>query len=480
MFGLLGNPIAQAAFAPTRSAQDSGNSDRRVYLPMVNNRWPRSSPFGVESFRHLNADNQSQQYIRELGGQWVRINHKISWRLLQPVEDGPIRWETLQALEADLRSMRTLGVSPVIVVDDHPAWAVQPAVGASGEIVYPSCGAIRSDKLAAFASFVQQLAQRYSALPYAVHHWEIGNEPDIDPSLVATDSQYGCWGDKTDVFYGGRHYGEMLKTLTPAVKAADPAAKIWVGGLLLDNPDTAVQASEGRPEAFLQGILEAGAGPYFDILAYHAYPAYPNRRVDADLLPGSKWANWGGFVLGKVRFLRSVMQQYGVEKPIYLNEISLTCSEAAYFCNPPTAAFYQAQADQLVRSLTRGLSENIDGFIWYSLEDPGWRHVGLLDRMEQPKPAYYAYKQLVKRLQDTRFDRPVDYGEGLEGYAFHGRNQTVHVLWAQEDREIVVSVPPSTFIAAYDLYGLPIACQPDAASCRITAGFSPVYIIRTP
>lgn len=84
-----------------------------------------------------------------------------------------------------------------------------------------------------------QLVARYRDPKYDVRHWELGNEVDVDPSLVAPNNGFGCWGDIKDPYYGGRHYGEMLKVVAPAIRAANPAAKIWFGGLLLDLPNTA-------------------------------------------------------------------------------------------------------------------------------------------------------------------------------------------------------------------------------------------------
>ena len=84
-----------------------------------------------------------------------------------------------------------------------PAWAQK----------YPgvACGPISEDALDDFAEFMAALVSRYSQPPYNVRYWEIGNEPDIDRTLVDSQSIYGCWGEKDDPYYGGKYYGEMLK-----------------------------------------------------------------------------------------------------------------------------------------------------------------------------------------------------------------------------------------------------------------------------
>ena len=54
-----------------------------------------------------------------------------------------------------------------------------------------------------FGEFLAAAVNRYSGPPYNVRHFEIWNEPDIDPDLVPGDSLFGCWGDSDDDLYGG-------------------------------------------------------------------------------------------------------------------------------------------------------------------------------------------------------------------------------------------------------------------------------------
>jgi len=250
------------------------------------------SPFGIETNRFLIDGSLLFSRADDLGTNWVRMNDRISWRELQPIEGGDIDWAKLANFENELKAMKERRMTPVVIIDDHPHWAVKP-YDVGGEDVFSSCAAIKTEKFPAFVSFVQQLVERYSDPQYNVHHWELGNEVDIDPRLVPVDNIFGCWGDKDDPFYGGRHYGEMLKVVTPAIKAADHKAQVWVGGLLLDNPNT--QPENGLMGNFLAGILEVGAGPYFDILPYHAYFGYYGQKVDWD--NGNiytDWYPWGG------------------------------------------------------------------------------------------------------------------------------------------------------------------------------------------
>jgi hypothetical protein len=355
-----------------------------------------------------------------------------------------------------------------------------------------------------FANFMKEVVNRYKTPMYNVHNWELGNEPDVDPDLLpAIDWGFGCWGRIEDPFYGGEHYGEMIKVVGQAIKEADPTATVWLGGLLLASPET-TDPNLGKPELFLQGVLEAGAAPYFDVVGYHWYPPYMNAVEDYDLsnekwvnwesgtigIPqflqqileaNGKWADWGGGTVGKARFLRQTMDQYGVDKPVVLNETGLMCIEGHSYCEPePVPAFYEMQADHLVRSFVRGLSAGVEGLIWYTLNSPGWRHTGLLDENHDPHQAYTAYQHLSLQLQSSRYSGLVGHGPGVEAYAFRRGNEVVQIVWAQSNEVIPVTYPGWKFIAAYDRDGNPVIPTPIGDDIQLNIHFSPTFVVLNP
>ncbi len=141
------------------------------------------------------------------------------------------------------------------------------------------------------------MVTRYSTSEFNVHIWEMGNEPDVDPNTVAPDSDFGCWGDADDPFYNGRAFGQMLMTVIPVIRAVDPQAQVWIGGLLLDRP-CSNDGNIGQPEDFFRGILEAGADPYFDMVSYHAYLGYNSLRKDEEILDTTVWIPGGNAASG--------------------------------------------------------------------------------------------------------------------------------------------------------------------------------------
>jgi hypothetical protein len=322
---------------------------------------------------------------------------------------------------------------------------------------------------------MRALVARYKGDEFDVHTWELGNEPDVDPILVKGSSAFGCWGDIDDAYYGGEAYGRMLQVVTPAIRAEDPGARVVLGGLLLDKPEP-TDPNMGHPELFLEGVLRAGAADDFDILAYHAYPSYDGTVKDHDLT-FLFWADWGGIVPGKALFLRQTMARYGVDKPLFLNETGLGCPSYFTVCDPPEPQFFQVQASYVIRSFVRGIGQGIIGFVWYTLDGPGWRHTNLLDGDGTLKPAYVAYQQLAQQLNQARYLRPVDYGPGLDAYAFQRGTQYVHVVWAIEDETLAIMIPRNNYVAAYGRDGELLSPTLVAMNYQLQVGFEPIYVI---
>jgi hypothetical protein len=454
------------------------------YLPITWRTFPWRGLFGVEIGSTITGGSPILFQVTRLSTKWVRLGTRISWRQLQPNEGDPIQWGLLVPFENELRILQAANMTPIVIVNDYPAWATTERSPG----VYSYCGPLRGDKFAAFANFTSQLANRYKTNEFNVHNWELGNEPDVDGIFhnVPVDSPFGCWGDVADPYYGGKHYGEMLKIATPAIKTADPLAQVWVGGLLLNSPNT-TNPGYGRPELFLRGILEAGVGTdysYFDVVPYHAYTYYKGQAIDYDNgVANSPWygETWEGSIKGKTKFLREIMAPYGVQKPLFVDEISLTCPEEWFsFCKPPDENFLQAQANHLVRVQVRGIDAGVVGYTWYTLEGPGWRNGGLLDG-NVPRPSYVAYQVLVQQLINTDYLAPVDYGVGIEAYAFRRGAQDIHVVWTKlAVSGLTILVPAGKFVEARLRDGMQIAPVLVNGNYQIPVGFSPIYVTRRP
>lgn len=394
---------------------------------------PTIHPFGVETNPGWINNPTIQQRAKDMGISWLRLN-TLSWRNLQLAENAPPEhwnWAAVDTFVQELQSAKNLGLTPMIIADDFPDWAVIPYGG--GQIA--RCAALKDEYFDDYAQFLREVLLRYKDLMRGADgniYLELGNEPDVDPSLIGPELQalFGCWGNIADPYYGGEQYGKMLKVVTPLVRQVDPGVRVIIGGLLLDRPETTA-VGRGKPEKFFEGILRAGGGDYFDIVGFHAYPWYDWERAregDTDLYD-ARWANWGGTTIGKVRFLRRVMETYGVDRPLVLNEVSLLC----WGCSEDSSDvnYLQYQADHLVRVMVRGLSANVQAFTWYTLHASGWNSSGLMNSDRTLRPSAIAYQQLIKQTkQATRMPVAVEsYGEAIEAYRFAGAQQHLDVLW---------------------------------------------------
>jgi hypothetical protein len=464
--------ICLLAALPRSTSGQSPQNNTNLYLPLIANQYPWVSVFGIETNTGMITNPSVQTYAQQLGAHWLRLN-TVSWRAVQPVRGGAYNWSALAAFEQDLLAAASAKLTPIVIVDDSPAWATinQP--------FQTSCGAIRSDRFADFARFMAALANRYKGDPYNVHYWELGNEVDVDPRLVQPNNNFGCWGKIEDPYYGGEQYGNMLKVVTPAIRRADEAAQVLNGGLLVASQNT-TNPSFGKPEKFLEGILRAGAGDSFDILAYHTYPSYPNHQTDYDL-GASEWTPLGGWTVGKAHFLRSILATYHVSKPLMLNEGGLICTPPWAPCKPPEPDFFQAQADHIVRMVTRGWADDLLGILWYTLDGPGWRSGSLLDGSQYPRPVYTAYQYYISQTSPS--DRPVpilDYGPAVEAYRFNkGGSEVVDILWSRDNLPHDINLPLDSFVAASAQDGTPLTASSENAQIFVTIGFSAVYIKRT-
>lgn len=453
-------------------AQNSG--PHYSYAPLALSSYPWRSFFGVESFGGITPETALFTRTVELGSGWVRLNQRVSWRLSQPNEGGPIDWTRFVTLESELVGLNAAGIIPMIIVDDHPSWATIDPTN--------SCSAIRADKREAFADFMAAIVDRYSKPPYSVKYWEFGNEPDVDPTLVPKGNVYGCWGSIQDPYYGGESYGEMLKVVTPRIRAVDRSAKVLIGGLLLDREVT-TDPNNGRPELFLEGILKAGAGPHFDGVPYHFYPFYQgNPNLDYSLIG---FASDGG-ILGKARYIRSLLSTYGLSKPIYLNETALMCVDDSEnppsYCMPPDTGFYTAASHYAIKGALRALSVDVKAFVWYVVDNGGWRNGGLFNIDGTPRPTYQVLRTFAQMIRNTTYlSQGAGYPSSHEAFVLRRSSlEQVHVVWSKTTATAIVSAPTAKVIGAYDMYGNALTPAQSNGNSSWSVGIDPIYIVRAP
>ncbi len=401
------------------------------------------------------------QRLSEARPGWVRYNGVV-WPQIEATR-GQRNWQALQRFATDIQSVSAAGGTPLVIIRGTPSWAQQqPGI---------ACGPIAAGALPDFASFVGELVKRYSQPPYNVHHWELGNEPDVDAGLVPPDSPFGCWGDGRDPYYGGGSYAAMLKAVYPAIKAADPQSQVVIGGLLLDcDPTNPPAGKDCLPAKFLEGVLRAGGAPAFDLVAYHAYTYWSAAQRDWDQSVAA-WAPRGGLVVGKADFLRSVMARYGVVKPLLMDEGGLLCYPSAQGC--PADQLQAAQANYVVRLYSRAWATGLQGAVWFTLNHPGWRDGSLLDAQQAPRPAFATLRRLSALLDRATYLGPLT-GGGVEGYLFRTPSRLVRVYWTNDGSTVSLPTPPNTEQAEL------ATGQSVAVGASLSVGFVPVIVVSRP
>lgn len=380
------------------------------------------------------------------GAHWARRD-SLMWSEFE-TERGLRDWARLEELEQELISASKQGLEVILIVHGTPGWA---------QLVPGSyCGPVHPDALEAFANFMHDLVERYSAPPFQVRHWELWNEPDVDPSHVAPRSVIGCWGDRDDPYYGGGYYAEMLKAVYPQMKAADPEAQVLVGGLLLDcDPRHPPEDRACEAARFLEGILLAEGDRYFDGVSFHAYDSYygePGRYGNSNW--GSAWNTTGPVLLAKARYLSELMARYGAAgKTLLGTEVALLCGSSGREPACQADALEVSKAYYIAQVAAAAPSEGLRAVLWYSLD--GWRASGLMDSQGEPLPAYFAYQYAASALRDAVPQGQITSFPGVDGYAHRRGAHLLWVLWSQ-DGELHQVALPSAPDAAYDVFGEPV------------------------
>lgn len=449
---LIATLIVSATPASTQSSPTGGAAT--VHLPLLMRKWPPApSIFGAEISRGRVGSTVAR--AREARLSWIRYNG-ILWSEVEATP-GARRWDHLAGVEAELRALREQGLTPIVIVRGTPAWAQQ--------LPGSPCGPIKPAALGAFTRFMHELVARYSGPPFNITYWEIWNEPDAP--IGQGDPPYGCWGNPNDPYYGGRSFGAMLQQIYPAIKSANPAAQVVLGGLLLDcDPERPPTGKDCRSAHFLEGVLLGGGAQAFDLLAFHGYPYWDTMRHDWDLHHPA-WQHRGGVVLGKAAFLRSVLRKYGIDKPIMMNEGGLLCWNASPSCQ---SDFRDAQANYAVRLYTRAWAHDMVGAVWFTLNGPGWNLAGLLDHHQQPKPAYRALQFMANLLSDADYVGALEISPTIEGYQFRKAETSYRIYWTNDGSVVSRPLPANTRVV-YDMFG-----QPSSPGSSLTIGFAPVFV----
>ena len=396
------------------------------------------------------------------GAYWVRPRG-VYWSEVQPDEGQDPDWSALDGFQIELDTAQSYGMQVIVLIRSTPDWA-QAIPGVA-------CGPIAPDKLSAFGDFLYQLVDRYKD---QVSYWELWNEPDVDPDLVPPDSQFGCWGDEDDDYYGGEYYAEMLKVAYPKIKEADPDAQVLVGGLLLDCDPENVCTNE-RSGKFLDGILLNDGADYFDGISFHAFDYYLGSLGQySNTNWASSWDTTGPVGVVKADHLRSVLDSAGLTEKYLLNtEASVFCDDRFFSCDD---VYETTKAHYVAQSYGGAFTQPLLGNLWFSSR-ANFRNTDLLGDGLVPKPAYHAYLFAQSLLARAEYVGIVKQFAGVKGYEFRlsdcpnpGETCRLWQIWSLDGGYHLVELPDLPY-AVYDVDGDELE-----ATLQQTITLEPVYI----
>lgn len=234
-----------------------------------------SSPdYSIHAFLFWRAEvaDRDLGLIKDAGFRWVK--QEFAWREIEGAEKGVFNWDNTdrmmgQIAERNLKVIARLGV--------QPAWA------GGG---YPEVGP--PDNYQDFADFAFAVADRYKG---QIGAYQIWNEPNLSRE----------WGNRPP---SPAEYTELLKVTYEAIKRADPNAIVITAGLA---PTTRYDDVAMPDIYFVQGIYDAGAASYFDMLGVHGagYKA-PPEMDPGEVARDPNYANPGDFDAGVSEELRRI------------------------------------------------------------------------------------------------------------------------------------------------------------------------------
>lgn len=459
--------LISSTLSPSRTViatQDAPTESNSIYLPLIRTTGsPVIQRSTIENIIGAEVSLFDDYYTTTLGAtqtRWMRSNMlAFRWDEVEQVE-GVRNWgvPSVRQIERQLLQAAKQNFKVIQIVRGTPEWARRdPGEG-------PTCGPIHPAKLAAFAQFMKELVARYSAPPYNIKYWEIGNEPDAPAH--SGNEVFGCWGNPQDKYGGGGEYAQMLKLVYPAVKAGSPNASVVMGGLVLDCSPTFTNL-DCAPSRFLEGVLEGGGGGSFDVMNIHAYDYWGGSNEYSN----RNWASFsystGPALVAKTNYVRDILSQYGLgAKPIINTEFALLCWQ----CETSPPGFEQAKAIYLAQANMAALSVGLMANIWYSA--PGWVNyqTQLIEPDGRPNLAYRALKFSAEQLTGVSYSGEETSNRFVRTYVLNRKGAQIWVAWALGVEQNVLNLP-SMPAAVFDMYGTPL---PVSRNLRVTS--QPIYI----
>lgn len=317
-----------ACSSPADEGGDGGSPEftRNVRLGM-NTSTAAFHPYMPEAIRLASAQ----------GVGWIRLS--CGWQRIEPADDA---W-SFASCDSLVQHVRAQDMQVVFQFNTANQWCTSaPATetGLADREMYPPCDYDQ------YSEFVYRVVSRYGARSNSlggdygrnqVMHWEVWNEPDLrfywrmPPPRPQSDAP--------------AEYAKLLDIAHDAIKSADPAASVLLGGLALGGGTVDPQ--------FFDKIMadpQHPASSNFDIANFHTYASKTNAAAQ----------------------LRAVKARAD-NRPVWITEIGFPSDpelQRKYSHYTQYPAGEAGQAAYLTDVIPHLLANGADKVFWYTLVDP--------------------------------------------------------------------------------------------------------------
>lgn len=381
----------------------------------------KGTPFGVVAAlgNRVRSDEipAAVALMREAGVQWQR--EEIFWDRVQQQPGGPYDWDGDDAgfynYDLAVAAQANAGINLLGLLDYNPAWF-------KGKNPHPD------EWIADWGDFVYNAVARYGRERGQIKYWELWNEPNL--ALSGYESG----------LYTVADFVRLLEVGRAAARAADPEAKIVMGGL------SSIWSEPPSPHHYdyfdyLDQVGRLGGWDHVDVIAIHPY------RPDAP--EGDAWRRDQSLNFDQeLRRLDGVLRTYG-PKPVWITELGWSTNVGWPGVDEDTQAFF------LVRAYLHAIAHpSVEKIFWYDFrndtrpgapyERPVYNprevefHYGLLrrhypldaNRPDLRKPAFLAYRTMTAMLAGLELREVARNGaDGVYWQRHSGLGRRVDVLW---------------------------------------------------
>jgi len=437
-------------------------------------------------------------YVKDLDMKWASLQPHVMWFEIEH-EPGVYDWSTLdeeiawlQELDVDItlvystfcntfdealrqqirEELLALTAQPGIstLADAWITWNRQ-LMGPEKYDLEPDPFDENDEMMDHFVEFARALTERYDG--DGIDDWEGLKYPLRVHHIV---EEWPCPG------LNARTYLGYLARLSPAIKQADPCAKVMIPGLYMPNWGRVYAYLDGYIDDPDAGILSGGRYTKEELLAMdhitfgkRAYEAILDHGRDYfDLVDVHLYTEKETFYEGEIAYVKGTMAKLGYQKPIWCVEGGgpFRNSESAPDDPQGDPLFGMTNekevAEYVVKFHAMAAAVGMERQHWGIGGQPQqgywtgpWNIMGLLEKVTQRKrPAYYTYKLMQEKLRDFQIGHVADLSiDSIRVFEFITPNGAVDVAWDVDGTDAVRTTDLSSVLGEREVILTPIITE---------------------